>query len=378
MSTQRTIVTVSELTKDIKLLLENTIGIVWVAGEVSNLRRPASGHIYFTLKDEHAQIRCVLFRREAARVAFTVRDGLSVLVCARVGVYERDGQYQLYVQSVEAKGIGSLHLAFEELKARLEKEGLFAPEYKQDLPFLPRKIGVVTSATGAVIRDILHVLEKRFSNFQVIVHPVKVQGEGAKEEIAQALHYFNAERNVDVIIVARGGGSIEDLWAFNEEVVARALFASSIPVVSAVGHETDFTIADFVSDVRAPTPSRAAELVVPDKENLYNTLNDLVEDLQKILENRIPEYRQTVDDLTQQLQDGIVDIIERKQQVVETTIVKLDALSPLRTLSRGYSATFLLPEEKSIRDARHIRVGDRIKTRFARGALTSRVEEIDV
>ena len=233
-----------------------------MTGEVSNLRAAGSGHLYFTLKDETAQIRAVCFRNQARYLKFKPQDGLAVIARGRLSVYEARGEYQLYVEFLEPAGLGALQLAFEQLKQKLAAEGLFDPARKKPLPVLPRVIGVVTSPTGAVIRDILRVLHRRFRNINVLIYPVKVQGEGAAQEIAQGIEYFNRNAPVDVMIVARGGGSLEDLWAFNEDVVARAIAASNIPVISAVGHETDFTIADFVADLRAPTPSAAAELVV--------------------------------------------------------------------------------------------------------------------
>ncbi|MDD5618042.1 MAG: exodeoxyribonuclease VII large subunit, partial [Candidatus Omnitrophica bacterium] len=239
---EKQILTVSQLTRDIKLILENTIGPLWVEGEISNLRQPSSGHIYFTLKDENSQIKCVLFKQQSFGIKFKLEDGLKIVVFARLSVYERDGQYQLYINSIEPKGKGSLQLAFEQLKERLAKEGFFNPEHKKPIPFLPQTIGIITSPTGAVIKDMLHILDKRFTNFNVLIYPAKVQGENSKQEIAEAIEYFNAQKNADVIILARGGGSIEDLWAFNEEIVARAIYNSQIPVISAVGHETDFTI----------------------------------------------------------------------------------------------------------------------------------------
>ena len=264
----RRIYSVAELSLEIRNLLERQFPDVWVTGEVSNLRAAGSGHLYFTLKDETAQLRAVCFRNQARYLKFKPQDGLAVIARGRLSVYEARGEYQLYVEFLEPAGLGALQLAFEQLKQKLAAEGLFDPARKKPLPMLPRVIGVVTSPTGAVIRDILRILHRRFRNINVLIYPVKVQGEGAAQEIAQGIEYFNRQAPVDVMIVARGGGSLEDLWAFNEEVVARAIAASKIPVISAVGHETDFTIADFVADLRAPTPSAAAELVVRRKQDL--------------------------------------------------------------------------------------------------------------
>ncbi|MCM8813770.1 MAG: exodeoxyribonuclease VII large subunit [Candidatus Omnitrophica bacterium] len=265
---QPRIFTVSELTRDIRTVLEDYFPAVWVCGEVSTLRLPQSGHIYFTLKDDRAQLKCVMFRSANQRLPFKLEDGLSCVVCGRVSVYEQSGQYQLYVQKIEPRGKGALQVAFEQLKQKLAAEGLFDPARKRLLPVLPRTIGIATSATGAAIRDILQVVRRRYSNVHIIIRPCLVQGATAAPDIARAIEELNAYGGIDVLIVGRGGGSFEDLWPFNEEIVARAVAASRIPVISAVGHEIDFTVCDFVADVRAPTPSAAAELVVPEKEKL--------------------------------------------------------------------------------------------------------------
>ena len=277
------ILTVSALNNQIKDLLEAGFVLLWVEGEVSNLRRPASGHVYFTLKDEKSQIRAVIFRSPFApktpfpnhRPVFDLEEGMSTICRARVSVYQPRGEYQLIVDTVEPKGIGALQMAFEQLKNRLEKEGLFDAVHKKQIPFLPERIGIITSATGAVIRDILTITRRRFTSVDILVAPVRVQGSEAPAEIIQAIDQMNAIRDIDVMILARGGGSLEDLAPFNDEGVARAIFRSRIPVISAVGHETDFTIADFVSDLRAPTPSAAAELVVPIKQDLIASLENL-------------------------------------------------------------------------------------------------------
>jgi exodeoxyribonuclease VII large subunit len=265
---ERRIFSVTELTEAIKSILESRYPFVWVAGEISNFRIPASGHFYFTLKDPGAQINAVMFRGQNRALKFSPEDGMSVIAMGRLSVYEARGIYQIILEYLEPEGVGALQLAFEQLKARLEAEGLFSQKHKAPLPFLPRLIGVVTSPTGAVIQDIIKVVYRRYPNMAVQIAPVSVQGEGAPEEIAAAIDQLNQTEEADVIILARGGGSLEDLCAFNSEVVARAIFASRIPIVSAVGHETDVTIADFVADVRAATPSAAAELVVPMKDEL--------------------------------------------------------------------------------------------------------------
>ena len=271
----RTILTVSELTREIKEILEDRFPDVWVEGEISNVRVPPSGHIYFTLKDDTSQIRAVLFKMQARTLRFIAEDGLHVICRGRVSLYEKRGDYQLILGSMEPKGIGALQLAFLQLKEKLEKEGFFDPARKKPIPMVPQNIGIVTSPTGAVIRDMLHILNRRFENLHILLYPVRVQGEGASGEIVEAVKYFNQRTDVDVIIVGRGGGSLEDLWAFNEEAVARAIYHSRIPIISAVGHETDYTVSDFVADLRAPTPSAAAELVVRDKKEIKNILHYL-------------------------------------------------------------------------------------------------------
>src|SRR6201984_364301 len=280
---------VSELTDRIRDLLESAFFDIWVEGEVSNCRAAQSGHLYFTLKDARAQIRCICFRDQAGGLKFHPGDGLHATVRGSISVYDVRGEYQIYVTNIEPVGLGALQLAFEQLKKRLQEEGLFDESRKKPLPVLPRCIGIVTSPTGAAIRDILRVLKRRFPNAHVRLYPVKVQGDGAAKEIATAVNYFTRAKFCAVLIVARGGGSLEDLWAFNEEVVARAIFASAIPVVSGVGHETDFSIADFAADLRAPTPPAAAVAAGPDRESLAQALEliarRLRRDLRRVLES---------------------------------------------------------------------------------------------
>jgi exodeoxyribonuclease VII large subunit len=313
----RKIFSISELSREIKDLLERQYSDVWVTGEVSNFRPAASGHLYFTLKDATAQLRAVCFRNQARYLKFKPQDGISVIARGHLSVYEARGEYQLYVEYLEPAGLGALQLAFEQLKQKLAAEGLFETARKKSLPLLPRTIGVVTSPTGAVIRDILRVLRRRFRNMSVLVYPVKVQGEGAAEEIAGGITCFNREQNVEVIIVARGGGSLEDLWAFNEEVVARAIAASGIPVISAVGHETDFTIADFVADLRAPTPSAAAELVAHRKQDFITELETRARHMAQIIRLQLSEAQQRLTELRMHhaFQTLATRISERAQQV---------------------------------------------------------------
>jgi exodeoxyribonuclease VII large subunit len=294
---ERRIWRVSEITERIGELLEGEFPDVWIEGEVSNFKAAQSGHLYFTLKDARAQLRCVCFRDQVRGLKFRPEDGLHITVRGSLGVYEMRGEYQLYVSHIEPVGLGALQLAFEQLKKKLEGEGLFAEARKRPLPVLPRCIGVVSSPSGAAIRDILRVLKRRFANVRVQLYPVKVQGDGAALEIAAALRYFSRARSVDVVIVARGGGSLEDLWAFNEEIVARAIAASEIPVIAGVGHETDFTIADFVADLRAPTPSAAAEIVLRSRQEFDRQIVEHQRQLAHHIRYLLSERRHRVRDL---------------------------------------------------------------------------------
>jgi len=284
------IYSVSEITGDVKSILESAFDSIWIEGEISNLRIPGSQHAYFILKDNRSQIRCVLFKGFRAGLKFQPDDGDHVLLFGRVTVYESRGDYQVIVEHIEPKGLGALQKAFEKLKARLMLEGLFGEDRKNSIPQFPWRVGVVTSATGAAIRDIINIIQRRNPKVSVLIYPVKVQGEGSADEISEAIQQMNKIRDLDVLIVGRGGGSIEDLWAFNEEIVARAISKSTLPVVSAVGHEIDFTIADFVADLRAPTPSAAAELVVPMLDEKTSKLNTMTEQLLVILQNKIQKY----------------------------------------------------------------------------------------
>ena len=292
---ERVVCTVGELAMRIKAHLEDQFPAVWVEGEISNLRTPSSGHAYFTLKDDTAQLRCVLFRGRGRRVAFQPEDGMQVLAFGGLDVYLARGEYQLVVELLEPKGVGALQLAFEQLKRRLEAEGLFDAARKRPLPPFPRTIGIVTSPTGAAIRDMLHVIDRRFADLRILITPVRVQGEEAPGEIVAALRDLQAVEDLDVIIVGRGGGSIEDLWAFNDERVARAIAGCRVPVISGVGHETDFTIADFVADLRAPTPSAAAEVVVQEKLQVARALVNLYEALKQAMASRLERDRERVE-----------------------------------------------------------------------------------
>ncbi len=334
----RSILTVSELTRRIREILEERFPLVWITGEISNFRRPASGHAYFTLKDDTAQIAAVCFRQQSRQLRFQLEDGLSIIGLGRVTVYEPRGSYQIVLEYVEPAGLGALQLAFEQLKKKLAAEGLFDPARKKTLPFLPAKIAVITSPSGAVIHDILNITGRRFPGVPIVVLPVKVQGEGAVEEIVRALELANRHGEAEVIVLARGGGSLEDLAAFNSEAVARAIAASRLPVVSAVGHETDVTIADFAADLRAPTPSAAAELVVPDRDELLRKIAMLQDRLRRGLLLRLDRERKTLQELHRRL--------ARPQRRIQDTWIRLDELS--HRLERAANVDMRLKRQKML------------------------------
>jgi len=388
---------VTELTRYVKALLEDRFASVYVEGELSNFSAPSSGHLYFTLKDADSQIRCAFFRHMNQRLRFELKDGLQVVCRGRISVYEKRGDYQLYVESVEPKGLGALQLAFQQLRARLEKEGLFDPARKRPIPTLPERIGVVTSPTGAAIRDILNILRRRFANVHIVINPVRVQGDGAAEEIAAAIDDFNRWKQVDVLIVGRGGGSLEDLWAFNEEAVARAIHRSKIPVISAVGHEIDWTIADFVADLRAPTPSAAAELVIAQKADLQQQIEGLrlrlavavrgeleraAQTLQDLLHRfqlqhpreALEQQAQRLDDLVRQATTAIRHRLELSQEQLTARMDRLEALSPLAVLARGYSLTLTQSDKVVVRQPGQVKRGDLLETKLRQGYIISRVE----
>ncbi|MCH8844377.1 MAG: exodeoxyribonuclease VII large subunit [SAR324 cluster bacterium] len=358
--------TVSQLSRRIRQTIEEALPAVAVDGEVSNFKAAASGHLYFNLKDRDAQIRCVMFRNAAQSLRFEVEDGLQVIVRGKIAVYEPRGEYQIQVALLEPKGAGSLSLAFEQLKRRLEAEGLFAEAAKKPLPFLPRRIGIVTSPQGAAVRDMLQVLERRFPSMPVLIHPTAVQGENAAREIAEAIAALNRiahDGEIDLIIVGRGGGSVEDLWAFNEEVVARAIFASHVPIISAVGHEVDFTIADFVADLRAPTPSAAAELAVPNRADLRATVDDLRQRLFRRIEDdaawRVEQWRSlrarldSPEGMIRQSVQRVDDLGERLRQSLEHhRDTAQHRHSGARELLLGYRPDRLVPLHR--REARRL------------------------
>lgn len=352
----RIVLTISRLTALLREVIEDNFEQVWVEGEVSNFSSPSSGHLYFTLKDSSAQLRCVMFKSGAKNLKFTPGDGMALIARGRLSLYDQRGEYQLIVEYLEPAGIGALQLAYIQLKERLAKEGLFADSHKQALPPFPRTLGVVTSPTGAAIHDILNIIKRRFSSLEVLIFPVRVQGEGAAIEIAEAIDELNRLSLVDVMIVGRGGGSLEDLWAFNEEVVARAVYRSRIPVISAVGHETDWTICDFASDLRAPTPSAAAELVIRSTTELRATLEQLWHRLVLGIEHYLKQLRtehnslnraitdpstmvghfaQRVDDLSSRYEQAIYRTIERNTAELQHYESIMTGHSPDKSIQRG-------------------------------------------
>ncbi len=438
---ERQVYTVTEITRSIKFSLETEFPLVWIEGEISNLRIPSSGHMYLTIKDEESQIKVVMFRSGKSQLKFEPKDGDQVIVKGKITVYEPRGEYQIVIDCMEPKGIGALQLAFQQLKEKLSREGLFDDELKKTLPLLPQKIGIVTSPTGAAIRDILNIIDRRFPNLHVLIAPVKVQGEGAAQEIAAAVKDLNKIKDVDAIIVGRGGGSIEDLWAFNEEVVARAIFESKIPVVSAVGHEIDFTISDFVSDLRAPTPSAAAELVVRDKNilfkniatlykrllgNIRGTLNESKTELKNLVSRKvlqdpltpIHERQQRLDEITLRMERAIKSFLQIQKEknrtnkkhlfllnplnkikqhkvllreaekkinsqmnftlnisrnTLNAAMKRLNSVSPLSVLERGYAICRTYPDEKVLKDSGKVSTGDLVKVQLSKGKLLCNV-----
>jgi exodeoxyribonuclease VII large subunit len=392
----RKFVTISELTDIVKGTLESQLDAFWVVGEISNLRVPPSGHCYFTLKDDKSQIAAVMFRRQGLGLAFVPENGMEVLCLGRISLYSVRGDLQLYVESMEPRGQGALFLAFEQLKTKLAAEGLFAQERKRPLPFLPASIGIVTSDKGAALHDMLRIIGDRFPDRRIVIRPVKVQGEGSAREIAAGISELCQFGAIDVLIVGRGGGSLEDLWAFNEEVVARAIFAATVPVISAVGHEIDFTIADFVADHRAPTPTAAAEMVLPRKPDLAQQIDDLEDALWRAMQNKLEiareswhglvkrltdpgrklrENQQRLDELSVDLLRRFQDRLRQLKERLATGIARLDALSPLAVLERGYSIVHELPEERIVKDEATLNLGDRLRITFAKGQAVCRVEE---
>ena len=389
-------ITVTQLNKYVKEKFEEDeyLNNVLVKGEISNFKHHYTGHMYFTLKDENSLIKCVMFKTYTSNITFVPKDGMKVMILGTVSVFERDGVYQIYAKAMQEDGIGDLHAEYEKLKQKLESEGLFDIEHKKKIPIMPKCIGVLTSNTGAVIRDIINVSTRRNPNVYIKLFPVPVQGQGAALKIAEAIHIMNEKKLADVLIIARGGGSLEDLWPFNEEIVARAIYESQIPIVSAVGHETDFTIADFVSDLRAPTPSAAAELVVSDisevkeKINAYN--NRYKNALRKKTElmrlryekcmnskafkdpmKKINEQYMIIDIKVKAMENSIKSKIKDKKIRMINSIAKLDTLSPLKTLSRGYSIVQL--NGKTVNSAQTLQTNDEINLKFIDGDKQAKI-----
>ena len=390
---------VTEITRHIKLILESNIPTVWIRGEISNCIHHISGHMYFTLKDELCQMRCVVWKERTTGLFCTPQDGMKVLAQGDVTVYERAGHYQLKVLQLQPEGVGDLQLAFERLKEILRQEGLFDEEHKMPIPPFPERVGVISSSSGAAIQDIVQIINRRYPGTQIILSPVRVQGEGAAEEIAQAVDKFNRYGEVDVLIVARGGGSLEDLWAFNEEVVARAIFRSKIPVISGVGHEVDFTIADFVADVRAPTPSAAAELVVPEAGKLLQDVQMMSVRSRELVERRINSEYDTVSMLLSSYGlrhpfDIVYQYDQRRDELVKNLLVyathcigrqehnyllqegKLRGLNPTAVLKRGYSICRKLPSRAVIREAVTLQAKDCIEITLHKGSILGIVQTV--
>ena len=443
LSASRDIYTVSRLNREVRTVLEGSFPLIWLEGEISNLARPGSGHWYFTLKDEAAQVRCAMFRNRNMLVKGKPENGMQVLVRARIGLYEARGEYQLVIEHLEEAGDGALRRAFDALKAKLDAAGLFDMAHKQAIPALPRCIGVITSPSGAAIHDILTTLKRRFPGIPVIVYPVPVQGAEAAGEIARMIALAGKRAECDVLLLARGGGSLEDLWAFNEEVVARAIYACPIPIVAGIGHEVDITIADFVSDQRAPTPTAAAELVSPNQQEWRQRVVQLQSRLQRIASRtlearqqqlryvsgrlphparrleerlqrldelalrrnhamqhllrhrssetrmmqerlqqfsprqRLTQYRLQNHNLGQRLLTGLRHYLHRQQHQLQHLAHALDTVSPLATLSRGYAIVTTAVDDKIVRRASEVKIGDTIHTRLAQGKLESTITKID-
>lgn len=396
----RKVFTVIEITRKIRSLLEGNFGNIWVSGEISNYRKAASGHIYFTLKDESAVIKAVLFKGYQQNIHFKTGDGLKVIVHGNIDVFDKRGEYQIIIDLMEPEGIGDLQLAFEKLKQRLQKEGFFDESHKKKIPAFPDSIGVITSQTGAALRDILNITARRYKGIRIIIYPVLVQGDGAAEEITAAINTANRRMEADVLIVGRGGGSIEDLWPFNEEIVARAIYDSKIPVISAVGHEIDFTISDFVADLRAPTPSAAAELVVKNKEELLKSSKELITRLYSSIDRLISYKKEKVsfysidfmsrriidalhkknlilDDVAKSITNRVEAVIMKNRGRFEKTVGQLNALSPLNTLARGFAAVSRLPENTPVFSVRDVDRGDDIKTILKDGTLFSTIKGVE-
>lgn len=391
---------VSEVNQYLKRTLSGDplLSNIAIEGEISNCKYHYSGHIYFNLKDEKSKLKCIMFKNDSQNLSINLRDGMKIVAMGYISIFERDGVYQLYVKNIKEKGIGELYIEFEKLKSKLEKEGLFDEKNKKSLPFLPKKIGIVTSSTGAAIRDIITVTKRRFPIVDIFIYPVLVQGENAPPEIISGINYFNRRDDIDIIIVGRGGGSLEELFAFNDEGVARAIYDSKIPIISAIGHETDFTIADFVSDLRAPTPSAAAELAVPEllkleekllqnKQRFFNgflknyksKVNELESKVQQLNYN-IPtnitnEYKQLLDTMVKELMIYMGNVLKNKKNIIDNLVDKINSLNPLSILELGYSA-IINKDGKIIKSVNNLKVGENVKIIIRDGIVNANIEKI--
>ncbi|MBR3511665.1 MAG: exodeoxyribonuclease VII large subunit [Clostridia bacterium] len=377
-----------------KVAEDDYLKSVFVSGEISNFKHHYTGHMYFTLKDEESLVKCIMFKSRTATLNFVPKDGLKVCVLGSVGVYEKNGEYQIYVDAMKEDGTGSLYEAYEKLKAKLEEEGLFDVSHKKEIPMFPKTIGVLTASTGSVIRDIINVSSRRNPNVHIRLLPVAVQGDGAAQTIVDGIKLMNEKKLADVLIIGRGGGSLEDLWAFNEEIVARAIYDSEIPIISAVGHETDFSISDFVADLRAPTPSAAAELAVPDVMSLQATIDNYEDRLKLALKRKIELMRMqyekcmnsyvykdplknlneryiTIDNCVKELSTSIMNILNEAKRESSNLITKLDTLSPLKTLIRGYTITEY--EGKVISSSKDLKKDMEVDIRFNDGSKKAKV-----
>ncbi len=396
----KNVFSVSNINKYIKMVFDKDPFLSYVAikGEITNFKAHSSGHLYFTLKDEASTIKCVMFKSAAQNLNIKLQDGAAVIVMGSVSVYDVGGTYQVYVKSITLDGVGELFAKYEELKKKLEAEGLFSPMHKKKIPFMPKRVGVITSPTGAVIRDIINVSTRRFSKVNLLLYPAAVQGDSVASTVISGLRYFNEQHSVDVIIIARGGGSFEDLFGFNDENLAYEIFKSEIPVVSAVGHETDFTICDFVSDLRAPTPSAAAELVYPSEMEIISKLHTLnlrlkssimnvfqrkkqyLETitkgrLEKTPQDMIARYRLVTDNLERHLETAMDKVVLACKTKYEKQVALLDSLSPLKTMLRGYSVA-CNAEGNLISKVSQVKVGDNIDVRVTDGRINAKVESI--
>ena len=402
--TESKIYTVSKLNRYVKKLFENDFNLqdIWILGEISNFKLHSSGHMYFVLKDKESQIKCVMFRGNNSTLRFMPGDGMKVKVRGDVSVYEKRGEYQLYAKEIIEAGKGELYLAFERLKEKLKDEGFFSEEIKKKLPLIPTNIAVITSPTGAAIKDIITISLRRFPNLSILVVPSLVQGTFAAQEIAKKIDFLNKYfKDLDFIIIGRGGGSLEELWAFNEEILARSIYNSEIPIVSAVGHETDFTISDFVADLRSPTPSAAAEMTIPDKNSLINNLSLLkskmtragkrnfelkVENINSISrslryqrpENKINQYYQYIDEFSARLSSRIKHQVELHEERIKKDSQRLDSLSPWAIIERGYSICRKIPGREIIKRLKQIEVGTKIEIIISDGKILSKVEKKEV